>query len=121
MKVRFVLFVLFSLLFSIPIHAIEKQIFLHCSEYEDQWTKDNRSLSNTPVATHDGQKICIYSEKELENVHLRVRDAQGNVVFAQHVSSILGCYVFHIEYMGDEQLTLIVESGTVCDEGDVSL
>lgn len=81
-----------------------------------------RSLSNEPVATHDGPQVYIYSEKTLENVCIRVTDANGNAVASEDVDEIQGRYTF---YIGDTEvkgtLTLFIQTATESYEGIFSL
>lgn len=123
MRMKFVLLGVFSLLFSVSIHAIEKQIVLHshCLEFEDQWTKDYRSLEIIPTATHDRNQVSIYSEKELEGVLIRVTDSLGSVLFEQELNSLIGQYTFQLPASGNGFLTLDIITSTEQYEGDFSL
>ena len=77
-----------------------------------------RSLSNEPVATHDGPQVYIYSEKTLENVCIRVTDANGNVVASEDVDEIQGRYTFYIEDTEVKgTLTLFIQTATESYEG----
>jgi len=81
-----------------------------------------RSLSNEPVATHDGPQVYIYSEKTLENVCIRVTDANGNVVASEDVDEIQGRYTFYIEDTEVKgTLTLFIQTATESYEGIFSL
>ena len=80
------------------------------------------SLSNEPVATHDGPQVYIYSEKTLENVCIRVTDANGNVVASEDVDEIQGRYTFYIEDTEVKgTLTLFIQTATESYEGIFSL
>lgn len=81
-----------------------------------------RSLSNEPVATHDGPQVYIYSEKTLENVCIRVTDANGNAVASEDVDEIQGRYTFYIEDTEVKgTLTLFIQTATESYEGIFSL
>lgn len=81
-----------------------------------------RSLSNEPVATHDGPQVYIYSEKTLENVCIRVTDTNGNVVASEDVDEIQGRYTFCIEDTEVKgTLTLFIQTATESYEGIFSL
>lgn len=84
--------------------------------------EDQRSLSNEPVATHDGPQVYIYSEKTLENVCICVTDANGNVVASEDVDEIQGRYTFYIEDTEVKgTLTLFIQTATESYEGIFSL
>ncbi len=84
--------------------------------------RDERSLSNEPVATHDGLQVYIYSEKTLENVCICVTDANGNVVASEDVDEIQGRYTFYIEDTEVKgTLTLFIQTATESYEGIFSL
>lgn len=85
-------------------------------------SRDQRSLFNDPVATHDGPQVYIYSEKTLENVCIRVTDANGNVVASEDVDEIQGRYTFYIEDTEVKgTLTLFIQTATESYEGIFSL
>ena len=63
-----------GLLLCFPLFAKER-IVLECRDYEDWWTRDDRSLSMCVNAFHDGRLVTVCSEKVLEDVSIRVRDA----------------------------------------------
>lgn len=97
---------------------LEKEV---CGNYESS-PRDQRSLSNEPVATHDGPQVYIYSEKTLENVCIRVTDANGNVVASEDVDEIQGRYTFYIEDTEVKgTLTLFIQTATESYEGIFSL
>lgn len=84
--------------------------------------ENQRSLSNEPVATHDGPQVYIYSEKTLENVCICVTDANGNAVASEDVDEIQGRYTFYIEDTEVKgTLTLFIQTATESYEGIFSL
>lgn len=83
--------------------------------------RDERSLSNEPVATHDGSQVYIYSEKTLENVCIRVTDSQGITCFEQEVNSIVGQYVFRLSMLGSGIFTLSIFTSEEVYEGEFVL
>lgn len=84
--------------------------------------EDERSLSGELVATHDGPQVYIYSEKTLENVCIRVTDANGNAVASEDVDEIQGRYTFYIEDTEVKgTLTLFIQTATESYEGIFSL
>lgn len=96
---------------------IEKVESVYGSNQEDE-----RSLSGELVATHDGFQVYIYSEKILENVCIRVTDANGNAVASEDVDEIQGRYTFYIEDTEVKgTLTLFIQTATESYEGIFSL
>lgn len=55
----------------------EKQI----KTYLGEWVKFERSLSNAPTLSHDGNTVYIYSFLPLEGVEVTVSDALGCIVY----------------------------------------
>lgn len=43
---------------------------------------DNRSLSSEPILSQDDNAIYIYSEKQLDNLSIEIKDLSGNVVYS---------------------------------------
>lgn len=121
MKLFFIL--LIGLLCCLNSWADEVNIVLEKvgGNYESN-QEELRSLSNEPVATHDGPQVYIYSEKTLENVCIRVTDANGNVVASEDVDEIQGRYTFYIEDTEVKgTLTLFIQTATESYEGIFSL
>ncbi len=63
---QFIVFLLIVLL-SIPVYASEPIYLSFYKVDKGENTRDDRSLSVAPIASHDGNVITIYSEKVLEN------------------------------------------------------
>lgn len=105
-----------------PAKAVETQeIILHVFEHEDWWAQDDRSLSTTPTATLEGNVLCIYTEKALENARITVADAQGNVWFNAEESSLSGSYSFTLDGSPQGMLILRIETKEICYIGEFSL
>lgn len=103
---------LFGLLFSLHASAIETQIPLQCSKYEDQWTKDRRSLSTTLTATQDGNVLHIYTEWLMENCQITVTDANGQIVFTETTNLFPEQpYVFSVETIKESIYKLEITEG----------
>ena len=116
------LFVLSGLLLCTSAKAVETQeIILHVYEHEDWWAQDDRSLSTTPTATLEGNVLCIYTEKTLENARITVADAQGNVWFDAEESSMSGSYSFTLDGSPQGMLILRIETKEICYIGEFSL
>lgn len=101
--------------------SVEIKLTLKDGGYEELG-QDNRSLDGNLVAFHDGPQVYIYSEKTLENVCIRVTDANGNVVASEDVDEIQGRYTFYIEDTEVKgTLTLFIQTATESYEGIFSL
>ena len=67
----------FLLLFPYELMAENKVISI-----EDGWNiEDERSISFVPQLSIDGQNIYIYSEKELNDLEVIIKDSLGNVIY----------------------------------------
>lgn len=64
---------------------------------DDERIRDDRSLSTPLTATLEGNVLCIYTDKTLENARITVADAQGNVWFDAEESSLSGSYSFTLD------------------------
>ena len=116
------LFVLSGLLLCTSAKAVETQeIILHVYEHEDWWAQDDRSLSTPLTATLEGNVLCIYTDKTLENARITVADAQGNVWFDAEESSLSGSYSFTLDGSPQGMLILRIETKEICYIGEFSL
>lgn len=117
--------ILIAMLLSLPVCAGNGIIPLYTeiksNNNDDTRVKDNRSLSTTPTATLEGNVLCIYTEKTLENARITVADAQGNVWFDAEESSLSGSYSFTLDGSPQGMLTLRIETKEVCYIGEFSL
>lgn len=117
--------ILIAMLLSLPVCAGNGIIPLYTeiksNNNDDTRVRDNRSLSTTPTATLEGNVLCIYTEKTLENARITVADAQGNVWFDAEESSLSGSYSFTLDGSPQGMLTLRIETKEVCYIGEFSL
>lgn len=76
MKVRvFILGILYSILVPTNIFSINNT--------DKNWGKeDDRSISSEPILSQDDNAIYIYSEKQLDNLSIEIKDLSGNVVYS---------------------------------------
>lgn len=44
--------------------------------------EDDRSISSEPILSQDANNIYIYSEKQLDNLSIEIKDLSGNVVYS---------------------------------------
>ena len=117
--------ILIAMLLSLPVCAGNGIIPLYTeiksNNNDDTRVRDNRSLSTTPTATLEGNVLCIYTEKTLENARITVADAQGNVWFDAEESSLSGSYSFTLEGSPQGMLILRIETKEICYIGEFSL
>ena len=117
--------ILIAMLLSLPVCAGNGIIPLYTeiksNNNDDTRVRDNRSLSTTPTATLEGNVLCIYTEKTLENARITVADAQGNVWFDAEESSLSGSYSFTLDGSPQGMLTLRIETKEICYIGEFSL
>lgn len=117
--------ILIAMLLSLPVCAGNGIIPLYTeiksNNNDDTRVKDDRSLSTTPTATLEGNVLCIYTEKTLENARITVADAQGNVWFDAEESSMSGSYSFTLDGSLQGMLILRIETKEICYIGEFSL
>lgn len=117
--------ILIAMLLSLPVCAGNGIIPLYTeiksNNNDDTRVRDNRSLSTTPTATLEGNVLCIYTEKTLENARITVADAQGNVWFDAEESSLSGSYSFTLDGSPQGMLILRIETKEICYIGEFSL
>lgn len=88
---------------------------------DDERIRDDRSLSTPLTATLEGNVLCIYTDKTLENARITVADAQGNVWFDAEESSLSGSYSFTLDGSPQGMLILRIETKEICYIGEFSL
>lgn len=117
--------ILIAMLLSLPVCAGNGIIPLYTeiksNNNDDTRVRDNRSLSTTPTATLEGNVLCIYTEKTLENARITVADAQSNVWFDAEESSLSGSYSFTLDGSSQGMLILRIETKEICYIGEFSL
>lgn len=112
---------LLIVLVSLSVYASEP---IYLSLYKDDKgdkTKDERSLSIAPTASHDGNVITIYSEKVLEDVEIYVVDAHGGILYSAEESTLLGNYTFALDGYPKGTLMLVIQTNEEYYEGEFSL
>ena len=120
------LWIILAIMFvSLSVWADKNVIPLHTqmtgNNNDDERIRDDRSLSTPLTATLEGNVLCIYTEKTLENARITVADAQGNVWFDAEESSLSGSYSFTLDGSPQGMLTLRIETKEVCYIGEFSL
>ena len=82
----------FLLLFPYKLMAENKVISI-----EDGWNiEDERSISFAPQLSIDEQNIYIYSEKELNDLEVIIKDSLGNVIY-YNVKTVSECTTYPID------------------------
>ena len=70
-------------------------------------SKDERSLSFAPEASHDGHTVSVYSYVPMEEIQISVLDEVGNVVYEDTVA---GNCSFTLGSQVKGELTLLLET-----------
>lgn len=70
-------------------------------------SKDERSLSFAPEASHDGHTVSVYSYVPMEEIQISVLDEVGNVVYEDTVA---GNCSFTLGSQMKGELTLLLET-----------
>ena len=82
----------FLLLFPYKLMAENKVISI-----EDGWNiEDERSISFAPQLSIDEQNVYIYSEEELNDLEVIIKDSLGNVIY-YNVSTVSECTTYPID------------------------
>lgn len=120
------LWIILAIMFvSLSVWADKNVIPLHTqmtgNNNDDERIRDDRSLSTPLTATLEGNVLCIYTDKTLENARITVADAQGNVWFDAEESSLSGSYSFTLDGSPQGMLILRIETKEVCYIGEFSL
>lgn len=77
-------------------------------------SKDKRSLSIAPEASHDGHTVSIYSYVSMKEIHISVLDEVGNAVYE---STTIGSCSFTLSSQVKGELTLLLETEGAVYEG----
>ena len=77
-------------------------------------SKDERSLSFAPEASHDGHTVSVYSYVPMEEIQISVLDEVGNVVYEDTVA---GNCSFTLGSQVKGELTLLLETEDVVYKG----
>lgn len=120
------LWIILAIMFvSLSVWADKNVIPLHTqmtgNNNDDERIRDDRSLSTPLTATLEGNVLCIYTDKTLENARITVADAQGNVWFDAKESSLSGSYSFTLDGSPQGMLILRIETKEICYIGEFSL
>ncbi len=120
------LWIILAIMFvSLSVWADKNVIPLHTqmtgNNNDDERIRDDRSLSTPLTATLEGNVLCIYTDKTLENARITVADAQGNVWFDAEESSLSGSYSFTLDGSPQGMLILRIETKEICYIGEFSL
>lgn len=83
--------------------------------------EDDRSLFSNPTAYHDKNQIYIFSDKEIEEVSICIYDQQGNILFEQEMSNLIGSYSFQLNASTNELLILMITTTTDSYRGEFYL
>ena len=86
--------VLTAFLFLFPYKLMAENTLV---SIEGTWDiEDDRSISFAPQLSIDEQNIYIYSEKELNDLEVIIKDSLGNVIY-YNVSTVSECTTYPID------------------------
>lgn len=106
MKCRMILFLLLGLLLSnatFGSEGDEKEGAVVNTHNENWGEKETRSFSSVPIITKEGNLIRIYSNIDLYNLQISVKDALGTIVYLDTVSVFADCvYSFLLPEIQEE-------------------
>lgn len=112
MKAKYLLLIL-GIFYCMGVRAIEREIILYNSSDspEEEWVKDERSVSIEPTATIDENTIRIYSDVTISGLQVSITDNMGNVVYSYKGKAPSRCYTFEVYELPTGEYTLIFEIG----------
>lgn len=106
MKCRMIFLLLLGLLLSNAALASEEkgEEGTIVSTHNENWLeKSARSISSIPIITEEGHLIRIYSNTNLHNLQISVKNASGAILYLDIVSVFAGCvYSFILPEMQEE-------------------
>jgi hypothetical protein len=108
----------FLLLFPYKLMAENKVISI-----EDGWDIENdRSISFVPQLSIDEQNIYIYSEKELNDLEVIIKDSLGNVIY-YNVTTVSGytTYPILIDNWNKGEYTIQLKKGSSYMQGIIRI
>lgn len=122
MKTKYLLLIL-GICYSMSIKAIESDILLYnsCSDRQEKWCKDERSITLNPTATIDGNVIRIYSDMMVDNVTIVIKDLFGNIVYSSADEAPSRCHIFEIYDLPKGNYRLELEIGDMAFYGIFSI
>ena len=90
---------------------------------EDGWNiEDERSISFAPQLSIDEQNIYIYSEKELNDLEVIIKDSLGNVIY-YNVTTVSGytTYPILIDNWNKGKYTIQIKKGSRYMQGIIRI
>lgn len=108
----------FLFLFPYKLMAENKVISI-----EDGWNiEDERSISFAPQLSIDEQNIYIYSEKELNDLEVIIKDSLGNVIY-YNVTTVSGytTYPILIDNWSKGKYTMQIKKGSRYMQGIIRI
>lgn len=75
------IFICICFLFCVSSWAERVSVMLTQNDIEEH-SYDNRSITFTPTASHDGNLFYIHSYICIENLQITVKDVDGNIVYS---------------------------------------
>lgn len=111
MKTKYLLLIA-GMLCCISMKAVEREIpICGCSDIEDKWNKDERSITLIPTATIDGSTIRIYTNVSVSGLQMSIKDEAGNVVYSNSSMESSRCHTFEVPELPKGEYVLEFEIG----------
>lgn len=97
--------------FCMGINATEREIILYNRTDKVNWVHDERSISIVPTATIDGNTIRIYTDIAVEEIQVKVKDENGNAIYANSNMTSSKLHIFEINSLEQGEYTLEITIG----------
>lgn len=105
-RITFLVLVMFMA--TAKVFAEEKNIEVN----KAHWHQDLRSVSYVPTITHDGNMFYIYSNMDIENLHIVIKDTAGTILYSNTVTvSSTQPYFFIVEDMSEGEFVIELTHG----------
>ena len=105
-RVTFLVLVMFMV--TAKVFAEEKNIEVN----KAHWHQDLRSVSYVPTITHDDNLFHIYSDMDMENLHIVIKDVAGTILYSSIVTiSSVQPYSFTVVDMSEGEFVIELTHG----------
>ncbi|MDE5710394.1 DUF3244 domain-containing protein [Bacteroides sp.] len=111
MKAKYLLLIV-GILCCIGMKAAERDIPIYgCSDIEEKWHEDKRSITLIPTATIDENTIRIYTNVGVSELQMFIKDEAGNVVYSNSSMESSQCHTFEVPELPKGEYVLEFEIG----------
>lgn len=70
----------------IGLSNFAKEVSIQLYNNKAEWIGDTRSLSPIPIVTHNENTVYIYSDININQLHISIKDIHGNIIYANQVT-----------------------------------